>query len=137
MRMREKEFTQTEMYSALGVTYCSNHTNESRAEKTTAILDIMPIGKPMTAREIQEIAVAETEKITDAWVRYWHPLFNLTPQLIGACMNRLKPLGVVKIERHDCEPFEIETFGYNEQGKFGRVKKIISDATYNVYTRIM
>lgn len=135
--MREKEFTQTEMYSALGVTYCSNYTNESRAEKTAAILDIMPIGKPMTAREIQEIADAETEKITDKWVRYWHPLFKPSTQIIGACMRRLEPLGVVKIEHRDCEPFEVETFGYDEQGKFGRVKKTISNATYNVYTRLM
>ncbi len=98
------------------------------------ILDVMPIGVPMRAKEICQ-AVAETgvKDICGCG------LLDINPQRVVQCYKALEPYGIMKKESIPCEPFKIEVggdyFDYQE-GKWVNPRyKTIDKIT--VYTRLV
>lgn len=96
------------------------------------ILDVMPIGVPMRAKEICE-KIAELGLATV----YGTPNFSISPQRVVQCYRALEPYGVMKKEVVPCEPFTVMVGGdYNwKTYEWENQKpKVIDKVT--VYTRI-
>lgn len=97
------------------------------------ILDVMPIGVPMRAKEI-------CEKVAELGVAsvYGSPNFSISPQRVVQCYKALEPYGVMKKEVVPCEPFTIMVGGdYNwKTYEWENQKpKVIDKVT--VYTRLI
>ena len=99
------------------------------------ILDVMPIGVPMRAKEI-------CEKVAELGVAsvYGSPNFSISPQRVVQCYNALEPYGIMKREVIPCEPFIImvggrEKFVDGEWKLIDQKPKTIDKVT--VYTRIV
>lgn len=73
------------------------------------ILDVMPIGKPMRAKEVCD-AVAETGVANI----YGCGALTINPQSVVQCYNSLEPYGIMKREVVPCEPFTIMVGGYEK-----------------------
>ena len=97
------------------------------------ILDVMPIGVPMRAKEICE-KVAELGVVSV----YGSPNFSISPQRVVQCYKALEPYGVMKKEVVPCEPFTIMVGGdYNWRTYEweNQKPKVIDKVT--VYTRLI
>lgn len=99
------------------------------------ILDAMPIGKPMRAKEICQ-AVAELG-VVSTWSQ--NRTLEINPQSVVQCYNALEPYGIMKREVVSCEPFTIMVGGewdyVNEEWVVvGQKPKVIDKVT--VYTRL-
>lgn len=99
------------------------------------ILDAMPIGKPMRAKEVCQ-AVAELG-VASIWGG--NRTLKINPQSVVQCYIALEPYGIMKREVVPCEPFTIMVGGYqeyngNEWVMKGQKPKVIDKMA--VYTRL-
>ena len=97
------------------------------------ILDVMPIGVPMRAKEI-------CEKVAELGLAsvYGSPNFSISPQRVVQCYRALEPYGIMKREVVPCEPFTIMVGGdYNWRTYEweNQKPKVIDKIT--VYTRLI
>ena len=97
------------------------------------ILDVMPIGVPMRAKEICD-KIAELGLATV----YDTPNFSISPQRVVQCYNALEPYGIMKREVIPCEPFTVMVGGNYNWKTYeweNQKPKVIDKIT--VYTRLV
>ena len=97
------------------------------------ILDVMPIGVPMRAKEI-------CDKVAELGVAsiYGTPNFSISPQRVVQCYNALEPYGIMKREVVPCEPFTVMvggTYNWITYEWENQKPKVIDKIT--VYTRLV
>ena len=96
------------------------------------ILDVMPIGVPMRAKEI-------CEKVAELGLAsvYGSPNFSISLQRVVQCYRALEPYGIMKKEVVPCEPFTIMVGGEYNWRTYeweNQKPKVIDKVT--VYTRL-
>ncbi len=100
------------------------------------ILDAMPIGVPMTAKEVCD-KVAELG-IAGVW---GHSTLKINPQSVYQCYKSLEPYGVMKREVIKLDtPYQIEVESeYHDDYKncWATKKKIITIDTVTKYVRVV
>ncbi len=131
MRLAMNESTKV-----VAVAYANNQWERTDVVyRREQILDVMPIGVPMRAKEICD-KVAELG-VANTWGS--RPL-EIHPNSVYQCYDALEPYGIMKREVVPCEPFTIMVGGHwdyvNEEWVLVDQKpKVIDKIT--VYTRLV
>ena len=130
--------TRIEMNESTKIAAVGYANNQWRRRDTVYIreniLDAMPIGKPMRAKEICQ-AVAELG-VASTWCP--NRTLKINPQSVVQCYNTLEPYGIMKREVVPCEPFTIMVGGNYNWRTYeweNQKPKVIDKVT--VYTRLV